>query len=1349
MRDYDSGWHARAIALLFALSVLMPEAQGSENAESFPFGPQVYLFNPGMPLQQIQKTVDRIAAAQTDKEFGADRYAILFAPGTYGSRDHPLSLKVGYYTSVAGLGRSPADVVINGTIQVRNRCVQGTCLALDNFWRSLSNLTINISTVDNNCLSDQTWAASQAAPIRRLQVLGGDFKLFDACSQPGYSSGGFISDSQFAGAVVNGSQQQYLIRNSRFTHYSNGVWNQVFVGVFGAPNGCDVADTACAYTTISRTPRSREAPFLVAVPTGGYGVFVPDVQNESAGPSWADHPTPGTLIPLSKFFIAKPTDGAMRINTELAGGRHLLLEPGVYHLDQTLRVSHPGTVVMGLGFATLLPEHGQTALEVRASHGVNLSELLIEAGAQESPDLVRIDDAGGSPDSRQDPTAVHDVFFRVGGPHVGRARTSLVVAADDVILDHVWAWRADHGAGTGWMQNTADTGVVVHGRGVIAYGLFVEHYQRQEVLWDGEDGTVIFFQNEMPYDAPTQDAWRETAQTEGYPALEVASGVKRFRGVGLGSYSYFNQGQRVFASQAFRGAPASRAREPRECVHDLSVARRIRRHSTRRQRNRRRIHHRQRRHRRQSGALSRALRPQNMNKKRQGFRPTMLCLLMVAPAALAAGPASPWLDATRTPEARALLVLKAMTLEEKLALLHGPMALPLAGVPIDQSPRPAGAPWSAGFIPGIPRLGVPPLFETDASLGVVNPLGIRPGDVATAMPAGLALAATFSPELAYQSGATIGSEAHAKGFNVLLGGGMDLTRDPRAGRNFEYLGEDPLLAGVMAGEAIRGTQDQHVISTAKHFALNANETNRNSLDARIDKAALRESDLLAFQIAIEHGHPGSIMCAYNKINGDYSCANPWLLNGVLKHDWGYPGWVMSDWGAVHGELDALQGLDQESGEQLDSRVFFGEPLTLALAAHRIPPARIDDMVYRILRAEFSSGLIEDPPAARPIDYAAHAHIALLVAQAGVVLLKNAPAILPLRADIQRIAVIGGQAQVGVFSGGGSSQVTPSNGSIRVPIGGNGGMSHYRDALYFAPSPVAVLRQALPHAAVRYDSGDFPEDAAALAAKSDVALVFVTRHEMEGYDVPNLRLPHGQDALVAAVAAANPHTIVILETGNPVEMPWLSKIAGLLAAWYPGQEGAQAITDVLTGKVNPSGRLPISFPESESQLPRSQLPNFGVEEGVAVSIDYTEGADVGYRWYARRGIRPLFSFGFGLSYTRFAYENFKIEGGNTLTISFDVVNTGTRAGADVPQVYLTSTPTGPDLRLIGFSRVQLQAGERHPIRLSVDRRLLAHYDEDRHLWRLPAGTYAAQIGTSATQLGTRQSAPLKGAAFADR
>jgi beta-glucosidase len=731
------------------------------------------------------------------------------------------------------------------------------------------------------------------------------------------------------------------------------------------------------------------------------------------------------------------------------------------------------------------------------------------------------------------------------------------------------------------------------------------------------------------------------------------------------------------------------------------------------------------------------------------MRLMFLMLACAAPPLLGASPPQPWLDPQRTPDARAQLALKQMTLEEKFSLLHGPMALPLAGVPLEQTPLPQGAILAAGYIPGIARLGLPPLFETDASLGVTNPLGIRAGDKATALPAALALAATFSPELAYRSGATVGAEAHAKGFNVLLGGGMNLTRDPRAGRNFEYFGEDPLLSGVMAGEAIRGTQDQHVISTVKHFALNANETNRNTLDARIDRAALRESDLLAFQMAIERGHPGSAMCAYNKINGAYSCANDWLLDAVLKGDWHYPGWVMSDWGAVHSETDAVHGLDQESGEQLDPSVYFAQPLAAAVAAGRVPQARIDDMVLRILRAQFAAGVIEHPPVMQTIDYAAHAKAALAVARSGIVVLKNAGQVLPLKPDVKRIAVIGGQAQVGVLSGSGSSQVTPANGpAIHVPIGGNGGMSHYRDAMYFPSSPVRALRAALPDAAVLYDSGAFPEDAAALARKSDVALVFVTRHEMEGYDVPNLRLPQGQDALVEAVAAANPHTIVILETGNPVEMPWVEKIAGLLAAWYPGQEGGQAIADIVTGKVNPAGRLPITFPQQESQLPRPTLPNFGVEDGSAVAIDYAEGADVGYRWYARHGVKPLFAFGFGLSYTTFAYEHFRVTGGKTLGLDFDVINTGTRAGADVPQVYLTGTPGGADLRLIGFSRVDLEPGARRSVHMDVDRRLLAHYDEGARRWRIAAGRYEARIGSSATQLTDHGTGSLRGATFTD-
>ena len=721
---------------------------------------------------------------------------------------------------------------------------------------------------------------------------------------------------------------------------------------------------------------------------------------------------------------------------------------------------------------------------------------------------------------------------------------------------------------------------------------------------------------------------------------------------------------------------------------------------------------------------------------RLGAMRQRIAVACVAVAALAAAPlmaqqSGPWLDPARTPDERAALAVAAMSLQEKIGLLHGTMALPLPGATTAQAALPDGAIAAAGYIAGVARLGIPALRETDASLGVTNPLGTRAGDVATALPAGLALAASFDPQLAYRAGALVGAEAHAKGFNVLLGGGMDLTRDPRNGRNFEYLGEDPLLAGIMAGEEVRGTQDQHVISTVKHFALNANETNRQTLDARIDPAALRESDLLAFEIAIERGAPGAIMCAYNRVNGQYACGNGWLLDQVLKHDWGYPGWVMSDWGAVHEVNDALAGLDQESGQQLDGQVFFGAPLLAAVAGGAIPASRIDDMTRRILRSMFAVGVLEHPPQPRPIDYPAHAATALEIARQGIVLLKNEGDLLPLSAGLKRIAVIGGQAQVGVLSGGGSAQVLPSNGApIIVPIGGRGAMVSYRNAYYLPSAPLAAMQAAAPRSELVFDSGNFPADAAALAASADVAVVFATRHELEGYDVPNLTLPNGQDALIAAVAAANPRTIVVLETGNPVAMPWIDHVQAVLAAWYPGQEGGRAIADILFGAVNPSGRLPMTFPINDAGTMRPLLPNLGVEPGVPVSVSYAEGADVGYRWYAQRAVKPLFAFGHGLSYSSFRYQGLKVRGGRTLKVRFEVRNTGTRDGADVPQVYLTHALGRAQLRLIGFQRLQLKAGQTRRVELTIDPRLLGHFDEARRRWVVGAGTYQICVARSA-------------------
>jgi len=693
----------------------------------------------------------------------------------------------------------------------------------------------------------------------------------------------------------------------------------------------------------------------------------------------------------------------------------------------------------------------------------------------------------------------------------------------------------------------------------------------------------------------------------------------------------------------------------------------------------------------------------------------------------------PWLDTNRSPDERAELAIAAMTLDEQLSLLHGPVAISIRIPGLKTVALPEDAIPAAGYVPGVPRLGIPALRETDASLGVTNPLGTRPGDVATALPSGLALAATFDPSLAYQAGALIGREAHSKGFNVLLGGGMNLARDPRNGRNFEYLGEDPLLAGVMAGEEVRGTQDQHVISTVKHFALNANETNRRTLDARIDKTALRESDLLAFDIAIERGKPGSVMCAYNRVNGEHACANAWLLNDVLKHDWGYRGWVMSDWGAVHATEDALRGLDQQSGEQSDSSVWFGESLKRAVERGAVPVARVHDMARRVLRSMFAVGIVDDPPIKTGIDYTIGSALALKIARQGIVLLKNEGEILPLAVGVHKIAVIGGYSGVGVLSGGGSSQVMPSNGPvIRIPMAGRGVTAIFRDQVLEPSAPLEAISATSPGSQVEYDSGEFPADAAVLAAHCDVAVVFVTRHELEGFDVPNLDLPFGQNELVEAVSKANPRTIVVLETGNPISMPWISRVAAVLAAWYPGQEGGRAIADVLFGAMNPSGRLPITFPNDETQTVRPMLPNLGSAAGAEVSIDYSEGADVGYRWYHTNGINPLFSFGYGLSYTRFEYTNFKTSGAKPLIATFDVANTGTRPGADVPQLYLTGVPGGSVLRLLAFQRVELKAGERRSVTVTVDPRLIASFDEARRTWVAATGTYALSIGKSASE-----------------
>ena len=554
------GGVAMIVALVAASFALAPLAGARTLSRQPNFGSNVYVFNPSMPLSQIQATVDAVANQQISNQFGTQRYALLFEPGTYGSSAAPLNFQVGYYTAVAGLGVSPSDVVINGSIDVYNQCFGGSCIALVNFWRSLSNLTINVTNPTFGCHTGEFWAVSQAAPLRRVLV-NGLATFMDYCSSPSFASGGFVADSEFDGStVINGSQQQWLVRNSKLDGWTNGVWNQVFSGVIGAPAQCFPAQSSCVgpYTTLATSPVTREAPYLYEDSDGHYNVFVPAVERNSAGTTWAGGSTPGSSIPIRRFFIAQPTDPVEIINAALFFGFDLILTPGIYNLDRSIEVWRPDTVVLGLGFPTLIPQNGNAAMTVANAKGTLLSGIIFDAGANNSPVLLEVgsDHERGHSDDRgdhgaSDPAGLYDVFFRIGGAEPGSATVSLAVNSDNVILDDIWAWRADHGNGVGWTQNTADTGLIVNGNNVTAYGLFVEHYQKYEVIWNGNNGTDIFFQNEMPYDPPSQEAWMEAPGVDGWAAFKVANTATSFKGYGMGSYSFFNQGVNIYAANAF------------------------------------------------------------------------------------------------------------------------------------------------------------------------------------------------------------------------------------------------------------------------------------------------------------------------------------------------------------------------------------------------------------------------------------------------------------------------------------------------------------------------------------------------------------------------------------------------------------------------------------------------------------------------------------------------------------------------------------------------------------------------------------------------------------------------------
>lgn len=694
---------------------------------------------------------------------------------------------------------------------------------------------------------------------------------------------------------------------------------------------------------------------------------------------------------------------------------------------------------------------------------------------------------------------------------------------------------------------------------------------------------------------------------------------------------------------------------------------------------------------------------------------------------------TPWMDTSLNADARARLIVAKMTDDEKFQMLHS-----YFGLGKDGGPLPEGAVGSAGFVPGVARLGIPSQQSADAGVGVTNPGGIRKGDHATAMPSGPSTASSWNPEVAFAGGATMGREAWQQRFNILLAGSVNLQRDPRNGRNFEYAGEDPLLAGRLVGESIRGVQSQHVVSTMKHFALNDMETSRNFHSAEIGEQAMRESDLLAFEIALDIGKPGSVMCSYNRINGIYGCEHDYLMNQVLKQEWKFPGFVMSDWGGVHsGSKAALAGLDQQSaGEVFDKAVYFDAPLRLAVNGGVVPRARLDDMVSRILRAMFANGNFDLPPQHQPIDDAAGFAAAQRTVEEGSVLLRNANNVLPLGPEVKRIVIIGGHADKGVIGGGGSSMVGwTAKGTNAVP--GVLPTTWPGPVIFHPSSPLEALRAERPDATIEYVDGRNVAAAARAAAAADVAIVFATQWSAESVDLPHMKLPDNQDALIAGVAKANPKTVVVLETNGPVELPWLQQVPAVLQAWYPGIRGGEGIAALLTGKVNPSGRLPVTWPVDASQLPRPEVNGLGFnpKHKPDDTIDYDiEGANVGYKWFAAKGLTPQFAFGHGLSYTSFTYENLSATAmGQRLVATVDIRNTGKVAGADVAQLYL-KMPEGSatPIRLIGFQKVTLQPGESRRIRIEAEPKTLASFDTADKQWKIAEGRYELQLSRSANE-----------------
>lgn len=692
-----------------------------------------------------------------------------------------------------------------------------------------------------------------------------------------------------------------------------------------------------------------------------------------------------------------------------------------------------------------------------------------------------------------------------------------------------------------------------------------------------------------------------------------------------------------------------------------------------------------------------------------------------------------------------------MTNDERFQLLTSLVGyVPSLGIAKDDR-IPDHISMSAGYTPGIPRLNIPNLQSTDASMGITNP-GYRSLDKgATAMPASILVGASFNPSLAHEAGVAIAKEARIRGFNILLAGGINLIRDVRNGRNYEYYSEDPYVTALLGAAAVNGIQSQKVISTLKHYSLNNNEVNRHWLNAIIDLPAHRETDLLAFQLAIEKSQPGSIMTGYNKINGVYASGNEYLINQVLKKEWNYKGWVMSDWGAVPNWDYILKGLDQESGIQLDVMQWgaeaFTDSLKIAYNEGKVTEERIRDAVQRILYSIYKVG-VDDWKEQVTINKEKHHEIALEIARQGIVLLKNDDHILPLdKTKNLKIGVIGGYAHLGVVSGTGSGAVMPETGfSAKINIGGTGIMGGGR-TLYLLPnSPLTELQKSFPNATIEYDPGYNITEAKMLANRCDIIIIFGIRVEGEGFDLADLSLPWGQDQLITELSKDHQNTIVVLQTGNPTSMPWKNNVKGIIQAWYPGQAGSTAIAEIISGITNPSGKLPLTFPENFEQTPRKEIPEIGTAWGTPTVVNYIEGTRVGYRWYTHKNETPKYAFGYGLSYTQFNYTNLKIKSGKEIEISFKVTNKGKISGADVPQIYLLNEAKDKGTKLIGFERINLKPQQSKTITITVEPRILARFNEDAKLWRIEPGTYVFGLGDASNSIKISEPINLKARTF---